>query len=134
MTTRTALTAIALGLCVFVSGCGNSADKQAGEAKAAAERKTTEERAAADKKALAEKKAEEERAAAERKAAEERATAEHKAAEEKASKRTFIKNMGLSIEYLHGEASGASFVKELALFVPTEANYLILDTKKSIAT
>lgn len=57
MTTRTSLAAIALGLCVFVTGCGNSAVKQAAEAKAAAERKTAEERAAAEKKALAEKKA-----------------------------------------------------------------------------
>lgn len=39
MTTRMAIAAIALGLCVLASGCGDSPEKRATDAKAAAERK-----------------------------------------------------------------------------------------------
>src|SRR5260370_40099215 len=86
MTTRKTIAAIAFGLCILISGCGDSAEKRAAEvkaaeAKAAAARKAAEERAAAEKRSLADYKAGEGRALRERKANKQRAAADKKAAE-----------------------------------------------------
>ena len=65
MSTRKAIASITLGVCILLSGCGDSADKRVADVKAAAEKNAAEERASAERKALAEKKTDEQRIPAE---------------------------------------------------------------------